>query len=302
MKALGALVGPTILVLAAIAATALPGAGQLQPDGLSGPPPAPLLRASLAQIPLHIIENRGVHPEPVRFYVQGKDRSIFFAPDGITFVLQGKGQGWAVKLEFAGANPHVRLRGHEQRRAVFSYFRGPRENWKTGLKSFDRVVYKNLWPGIDLVYRAEMGALKYEFCVRPGADPRRIRLQYSGATSVTTTESGALRVETPVAVFEDAPPVAWVDAANGTRTPVEVRYAVAHGTAAAPTVGFEVGAYRSDRELVIDPAVFVYCGYIGGSGLDGAPGVAVDAQGCAYVGGGTQPSPTFPVKVGPITT
>jgi beta-propeller repeat-containing protein len=53
---------------------------------------------------------------------------------------------------------------------------------------------------------------------------------------------------------------------------------------------------------VIDPAVFVYCGFIGGAASDQPKGVAVDSEGNAYAAGLTGGSPTFPVKVGPTTT
>ena len=262
-----------------------------------------LLKGSLDKIPLHIIQNRGVYPETVRFYVQGKDKTVFFANGGITFSLRGKDRDWVVKLEFVDANAAVKLRGAERRRAVFSYFRGPRKDWKTGLSSYGQIVYEDLWPGIDLVYRAEMGALKYEFRVRPGSDPRKIQLRYRGATSVSKTTDGALRVETPVAAFEDAPPVAWVCEKDGSRTPVEVAYAVGQSSNEnEATVGFKLGAYVPDRVLVIDPAVFVYCGFIGGAASDQPKGVAVDSEGNAYVAGLTGGSPTFPVKVGPTTT
>jgi hypothetical protein len=189
------------------------------------PARAGLLKGSLDKIPLHIIQNRGVYPETVRFYVQGKDKTVFFTNGGITFSLRGKDRDWVVKLDFVDANDRVRLRGAERHAAVFSYFRGPREAWKTGLASFGQVVYEDLWPGIDLVYRAEVGALKYEFRVRPGADPGKIRLRYRGATSVSRTTDGALRVETPVAAFDDAPPVAYQDVL-GERRAVRVEYAV----------------------------------------------------------------------------
>jgi len=54
---------------------------------------------------------------------------------------------------------------------------------------------------------------------------------------------------------------------------------------------------------VIDPAVIVYAGFIGGSGSDRGYGVAVDADGAAYVVGVTQSrESTFPVNVGPDLT
>ncbi|MEK7755439.1 MAG: SBBP repeat-containing protein, partial [Acidobacteriota bacterium] len=49
--------------------------------------------------------------------------------------------------------------------------------------------------------------------------------------------------------------------------------------------------------------MFVYCGYIGGSGNEGGRGIAVDAAGNAYVSGSTQSSEaSFPVTVGPDLT
>lgn len=87
---------------------------------------------------------------------------MFFTRAGITFRLKGKDRAWVVKLEFVGANPDRMLRGEDEQQAVFSYFRGPEEEWKTGLRTFARVVYEDLWPGIDLVYRGHVHQLKYE--------------------------------------------------------------------------------------------------------------------------------------------
>ena len=53
-------------------------------------------------------------------------------------------------------------------------------------------------------------------------------------------------------------------------------------------VKFQVGDYDPDYPLIIDP-VIVYCTYLGGSGggWEGAYGIAVDNEGCAYVTGYT---------------
>ena len=66
---------------------------------------------------------------------------------------------------------------------------------------------------------------------------------------------------------------------------------------------FDIGAYDTSRPLVLDPAVLIYCGYIGGTGDDAGYGIAVDATGCAYVTGYAQSSQgSFPVTVGPNLT
>jgi len=261
--------------------------------------------ASFSKLPIHFVENRGVYPdEEVAYYVRGADKTLFFTRDGITFRLEGKNRAWVVKLEFVGANPEIVPRGEDRQQAVFSYFHGPEKDWKTGLRTYARVVYENLWPGIDLVYQGTVNRLKYEFRVDPGADPGRIELRYHGATVSAVTPAGGLRVETPVGCFEDEPPVAWQDV-DGERVPVDVAFqsAIRAAGEGGGRVGFRVGMYDRTRPLILDPAVLVYCGYIGGSDFDEAMGVAADSAGNVYVAGRANSAKgTFPVAVGPDLT
>ena len=114
---------------------------------------------------------------------------MFFSKHGITFRLKGQDRGWVVKLDFVGANPEAKPEGRDRQRAVFSYFRGPEKDWRTGLKTYSKIVYRDLWRGIDLVYEGSVNQLKYEFVVKPGADPAKIRLRYRGVSSICTTAS-----------------------------------------------------------------------------------------------------------------
>jgi hypothetical protein len=221
---------------------------------------------------------------------------------------------FAVKLDFVGANADVRPSGEEKTGAVISYFKGKPEEWKTGLPTYSRIVYKDLWPGIDVTYYGTVDRMKYEFVVHPGSDPSLIRLAYRGASAVEVNGEGRLEVRTPAGDLEDDRPVGYQEI-EGKRTDVALSYLLEEQATKEPGLGgeeavtksfiygFEVGDYDRTKPLVLDPAVLVYCGFIGGSGVDGGTGIAVDGSGNAYVTGQTSSTQTtFPVIGGPDLT
>lgn len=268
-----------------------------QPPAGASPRPT-VLDAGFGKMPLQFVPNEGQVDGPAAFYLQGRDKTIYFAANGLTFVLNegNAAERWVVKLDFLGADPRAVPVSLERSGAVFSYFNGRAEDWHPGLQASSRIIYRDLWPSIDLVCEGTMDRLKSSFVVRPGADPATIRFAYRGAESVTLTPRGRLAVATPAGGFEDEAPQAWQESAGG-RTGVAAAYRL------GAEVGFEVGAYDPRLPLVIDPTILVYCGFIGGATWDEGNGVAVDGLGYAYVTGNAQSQEnTFPVKVGPDLT
>jgi hypothetical protein len=93
----------------------------------------------------------------------------------------------------------------------------------------------------------------------------------------------------------------------GEREPVEMTYALtpldAPGEYSRYEVGFELGAYDPTLPLILDPALLVQAGFIGGSGHDSGESIAVDADGNIYVSGSTNSNESsFPITVGPDLT
>ena len=247
------------------------------------------------RLPLSLIRNVGQIRGPVDYYTEGSKTSAYFTPSGVTFALNGAGRRWIVKLAFLGERRGVHPIARQRLPGVVSYFSGSRARWKTGLRLHGRLLYRHLWPGIDLALSGSGQRLKYEFRVHPGADPRDIRFAYRGASAVRMDDRGRVRVVTPVGGFTDDRPVAFQR-----RDGLLARTAVSYEERREGEFGFQLGSYDPRRTLVIDPAVFIYAGYIGGRGSEGGSGVAVDDAGNAYVVGTTNSSRgTFPAKVGP---
>jgi uncharacterized protein (TIGR03437 family) len=287
------------------------------------------------KLPLYFIENSGQVDRRVAYYIQGSDKTIYFTAEGLTFNLtkiedrglkieDGSAQfaildsrfsildpqsairnpqsveRWTLKLDFVGANPGVRPRGLDPTEAVFSYFKGSREQWRTGLKTYSSIVYPDLWPGIDLIYAGTANRMKYSFVVKPGADPGQIKLAYRGADEVKINRAGQLEVSAPIGGFLDESPVSYQEV-GGRQVEIATAYQLGVNEKRGATVyGFQIGEYDRSRELVIDPAVLVYCGFLGGAGSDQGRGIAVDNSGNAYVTGFTDSTEaSFPVTAGP---
>jgi hypothetical protein len=83
-----------------------------------------------------------------------------------------------VRMKLVGANPGAKVSGAAELPGKANYFIGndPRQ-WRSNVPTYAQVKYRNVYPGIDLVYYGNQGGqLEYDFVVNPGADPNAIAL------------------------------------------------------------------------------------------------------------------------------
>ncbi|MDP9343927.1 MAG: SBBP repeat-containing protein [Actinomycetota bacterium] len=242
---------------------------------------------------LSFVANQGQLDPRVAFYLPERTGGVYFTSHGATLTLPaapGSG-GYATRLSFVGGRAVTPV-GTSALPGTVSYFHGA--DWRTGIATFGRIVYPKVWPGIDVAFSGSGSRLEYRFLVHPGADPGDIRLAYRGASSLALSPDGSLRIATPGGSTADTAPRTF-QRLDGRVVPVRSSFRVTRGVG----FGFSVGSYDARRPLVIDPTQLVYSGFLGGSGDDGAEGVAADASADVYVTGFTT-SANFPVKVGPL--
>jgi hypothetical protein len=256
-------------------------------------------RAGYANLPLAFIANAGQTDTRVRYSARGAGFAVFLTRREAVLAPQpGKqrsGTSAALALRFLGANRNVAIHADHLGKGRVNYLLGSDPaKWRTGLRTFERVVYRELWPGIDLALHGRSGKLKYELLVRPRALIGKIRLAYRGARRLSLDAAGNLLVRTPTDVLTDQRPLSY-QFVDGRRVAVASRFALGKR---GSNYGFALGpAYDRRYPLVIDPGL-VYSTYLGGSSSDsGDGGIAVDGAGSAYVTGETS-SLNFPTTAG----
>lgn len=163
------------------------------------------------------------------------------------------------------------------------------DSWYADVRSFRRLWYADLYPGIDLSYTGADGYLKSEYVVAPEADWRRIRLQYDGVDSLVIDPGGDLVIHAGATEVREQQPFAYQWTMNGLQS-CPARYVLVD----RHTVGYELDSYDDRMPLVIDP---VYSTLLGGNGADGIVSIALRNDGVVVAAGATSSS-DFPSTPG----
>jgi hypothetical protein len=187
-----------------------------------------------------------------------------------------------LRLTLTGATGGTRGRGEDPLPGKVHYLtRSNRAAWRSNEANYERVRYAAAYPGIDVVYYGNQSRLEYDFVVRPGADPETIALQFEGADDLDVDADGNLVVSVGGERIVQQAPVIYQERAGG-RDPVAGGYALRGDR----RVGFTLGPYDVDRDVVVDP-ILVYSTFLGGAEFEGSFAIAVDASGAAHVTGTT---------------
>ena len=127
----------------------------------------------------------------------------------------------AIRMKLDGASDHAEVTGEADNGSRSNYFLGnDPSQWRTDVPNYGRVKYGSIYDGIDLVYYGTGQQLEYDFVVRPGHDPKNIKLKFDGVESAKVDEkSGDLILETGAGAIRQLKPFVYQNA-NGARTEI----------------------------------------------------------------------------------
>ena len=327
------------------AATEMTGAKRSTPLGWSEPAGKARLLETYGKLPLRFEANQGQTDQQVKFLSRGRGYNLFLTrseavlelreppvvsaasvgqnvlfkelllgPEALAGGHESRNLGsrasaeTTVRMNLVGANANAPIAGLGELSGKVNYFVGnDPKKWRTNVSTYAKVRYRDVYPGVDLVYHGNQGQLEYDFVVGPGADLRAITLevktQHSEAEARGQTETRA-RIDADGSLVLPAEggevrfhkPVAYqLISDSGTQTAksyVDSHYVLKDGD----QIGFEVAAYDAGKALIIDP-VLSYSTYLGGSMDDFGNAITVDSDGNVYVTGGTR-SANFPATAG----
>lgn len=265
---------------------------------------------NFGKIPLYFIPNKGQVSEKALFYARTPNYTLWITKEGLVFDSSRK-----IKTENETDRPFSPLKPGKETppqlvkyerdvsRLVFikanknpdivvldkadyrvNYFRGSDSSkWQSNIQTTKTVLYKEIYPNIDLKIYGIEKQIEYDWIVKPGAAVDAISFQYQDVEKTAVDKDGNLIITTSFGDLTHKKPYSY-QVFKGRKVEVPVTFKKITGN----TYGFNAGNYDRNVPLTIDPMILAYSTHLGGSGDDWANDIAVDNNGCAYICGHTK--------------
>ncbi len=266
------------------------------------------------------VENKGQWHPNVLYKAKIVGQDIFLENDGFTFLFfdqkqldaamhghpEKKGQKscshahgpkpdkldyHAMNIKFLNSTGSPQIIAENVQPETFNFFIGNNpDKWGTKIHPAKKIIYQNLYEGIDLHTYSNKYNFKYDVVVAPNADISQLALKYEGQDAICV-KNEELYITTSLHEAIELAPYAY-QIINGQRVTVACKYRLEGNSL---SFDFPEG-YNANYQLIIDPelAGSTYGGSFGSVyGHSAAPG-----QNGEIVGAGRSFDSNYPVTTG----
>lgn len=137
----------------------------------------------------------------------------------------------------------------KRHRDYVNYFIGNRpEKWASRVGVYDELKYTEVQRGVNMHWEMDDGRLKYTILVAKDVNPNEVYIEYQ-AIRALETKDGKLLITLPNMVIEEQTPYAF-QLIDGREVEVACEFKLMGNR-----VYYELGAYRNDQTLYIDPVI-----------------------------------------------
>ncbi|PCI94104.1 MAG: hypothetical protein COB15_15025, partial [Flavobacteriales bacterium] len=197
----------------------------------------------------------------------------------------------AYSMKFLGADLNSSIVAEGKESFVKNYIKGnDPKKWYSGVSSYEKLTYKNIYPNINMDVYGIGDFLKYDFIVEKGGSTDDIRVEYNNVDKLSLNQ-GILEIELSTGVVKELKPIAFQQI-NGNRNTVECYFEI---NGKEVSFKFPKG-YDTNYELVIDPT-WEFSTLTGSTADNWGFTATYDDNGNFY-GGGIASGSGYPTSVG----
>jgi len=250
------------------------------------------------KLPLTFEANIGQANPQVKFLTRSNGQVLFLSQRETILVLHEStpsapawkgparknrhGRSSVLRFRWVGGSAQANVQGDSLLATRSNYYSGnDASRWVSNVPHFGRVLYREVYPGVDVVFYGQEGKLEYDLVIQPGVRPDTIVMEIKGARRIRLDAQGNALLETGAGdVRLERPTIYQVLA--GEKRPIRGGYV----RIGKHRLGFQVEQYDARLPLVIDPTLS-YTAHVQGNNATFARGIAVDASGNAVLVGET---------------
>jgi len=163
-------------------------------------------------------------------------------------------------MQFSGADPRLVINPELPEKGTINDYSTHFPEGITGIKTFEKLVYQNIYPQINLILFADTAGLRYEFELKPGARIADIAIQWLGVDTFQSLENNGFRFVNSLETIQESglKGCLW----DGTSTSIH------YETSDNNTIRFSADAYDTSKTMLIDPELS-WATWYGGTNQEG---------------------------------